>query len=159
MATVIEKWIAGSLVGLAWASAGFGAEVNSITNGQAVLAGTALVNGTTLDVFLDVSISLGSITTGAGAPYVGLYLYGLNQDGSSYGDGRFGSAAAGPPPSNYQVGYIGLGAAVTAVVTGMARGILLPPGSWKFVLHNQTGSTLAASANTVQMRSYNLSAA
>lgn len=151
----VEKWIAGSLQGLTWGSAGFGSEVNSITNGQAILAGTALVNGTTLDVFADVSISLGSITTGSGAPFVGFYLYPLNQDGTTYGDGRFGSAATGPPPSGYQVGYIGLGASVTAVVTGMARGIVLPPGSWKFVIWNQTGSTLAASSNTVQMRTYN----
>lgn len=151
----VEKWAAGSLIGLTWGSAGFGTEVNSITNGQAILAATALVNGTALDIFADVSVSLGSITTGSGAPFLGLYLYGLNQDGSTYGDGRFGSAAAGPPPQSYQVGYIGLGAAVTAVVTGMARGIVLPPGSWKFVLWNQTGSTLAASANTIQARTYN----
>lgn len=157
MATLTEKWIAGTLQGLSWGTSGFSTELNSLVSGNAVIAASALANGSTLDIFGDLSISLGSITSGAGAPYIGLYLYPLNQDGTSYGDGRFGSTAAGPPPSQYFVGAVPMPASTAAVITGMVRGIVLPPGSWKFVLYNLAGATLASSSNTVQFRSYNRS--
>jgi len=150
-----EKWIAGSLQGLTWGSAGFSTEVNSLVNGNAVIAATQLDNSTALDIFADLSVVLGSITTGSGAPYLGFYLYPLNEDGSTYGDGRFGSSAAGPPPSLYRVGAIMLPASTTATLKGAIRGIVLPPGRFKFLLYNQAGATLAASSNTIDYRTYN----
>lgn len=150
-----ETWKAGTLIGLTWATAGFSTEVNSVVSGNAIIAATALNNSTALDIFADVSISLGSITPGAGAPYIGFYLYPLNQDGTSYGDGRFGSSAAGPPPSQYFVGAVPCVPSTAGVVTGMVRGIVIPPGQWKFVLYNLAGVTLAGSANTIQARTYN----
>lgn len=149
-----EKWIAGT-VGLTWTSSGFSTELNSLASNNAVLAASALVNGSNLDIFCDLSCSLGSITPGSGSPYIGIYMYPLNQDGTSYGDGRFGSAAAGPPPAQYFVGSIPCVASTAGVVTGMIRGIIMPPGSWKWVLHNVSGTSLAASSNTVQYRTYN----
>jgi hypothetical protein len=150
-----ERWIAGSGQGLSWGSAGFGSELNSLVSGNAVIAGTALDNSSALDVFADLSISLGSITPGSGAPYIGLYLYPLNQDGSSYGDGRFGSSAAGPPPSQYYVGAIPCVPSTVGVITGAIRGIVIPPGQWKLVLYNLAGATLASGSNTVKYRTYN----
>jgi hypothetical protein len=150
----VEKWIAGSLQGLSWGSAGFSTEVNSLANGNAVLAATELDNSAALDVFADLSILLGSITTGSGAPYLGFYLYPLNADGASFGDGRFASAAAGPPPSAYFAGTILLPASTTGTLKGMLRGIILPPGAFKFVIHNQAGAALAASSNTIDYRTY-----
>lgn len=150
-----EKWIAGATAG--WATAGFSTEVNSVVSGNAILAAAAIDNSSTLDIFDDVSISLGSITPGAGAPYIGLYLYPLNQDGTTYGDGRFGSSAAGPPPSQYYVGSVPCIASTAGVITGMVRGIVIPPGQWKYVLYNLAGATLAGSANTIKRRSFNRS--
>lgn len=157
-ATATEKWIAGSGQGLTWGNA-FSTEVNSITNGQAILSSIAIANNTALDLFADISIALGSITTGAGAPYIGFYLYPLNQDGSTYGDGRFASAGAGPPLSSYFVGQVPLIPSATQAQEGSCTGILLPPGSFKLVAYNQAGATLAASANTIAYRTYNRSVA
>jgi hypothetical protein len=151
-----EKYVAGT-VGLTWTSAGFGTEINSLASGNAVLASTALDNSTNLDIFCDVSVSLGSVTTGAGAPFIGLYLYALIADGTTYGDGRFSSAASGPPPQQYSVGAIACAPSTTGVIAGPIRGIIMPPGKWKFVLYNNAGVALAASGNTVQYRTYNRS--
>src|SRR3954468_12519458 len=121
-----EKWIAGSGQGLTWGSLDT-TNLNSIASGNAILSGTAITNGTPLDIFADVEVVLASLA--AVAPnYVGVYLYPLNSDGTTYGDGRFGSSAAGPPSSSYWVGN-----AVMVVATqaqqGTVRGIILPPGS------------------------------
>lgn len=150
-----EKWLAGT----SWTSC-FGTEINSLVAGNAVLSGSAAIaNGTNLDLFADVSISLGSITSGSGNPFIGIYLYPLNQDGSTYADGQFGSSAAGPPPSAYFVGAIPVKPSTTGVITGILRNIPLPPGSFKFVLYNNSGANLAASSNTVSYRTYNLQVA
>ena len=153
-----EKLTAGAGVGLTWTSC-FGTELNSLTAGDAVLSSDAIANGTALDMWADISISLGSVTSGAGLPYIGLYFYPLNQDASTYGDGRFGSAAAAVPPTQYYVGSIAVPPSTTGVILGSLRGLWLPPGSGKFVLYNGAGVNLAASANTVAYRTYNRSVA
>lgn len=153
-----EKWIAGSGVGLTWTSC-FGTELNSLVAGNAVISSVVITNGTNLDLFADISISLGSVTPGAGNPFIGIYFYPLNQDGTTYGDGAFGTTAAGPPPSSYFVGSIPCRASTAGVITGMVRGILLPPGSGKGLLYNNSGVNLASSANTVSYRTYNLQVA
>ncbi len=152
-----EKWIAGSLQGLTWGSAGFGSEIASLVSGNAVMASGAIDNSAALDVFADVSISLGSIATGSGAPSLWLYLFPLNEDGSSYGPGDWSSSAPGPMPSQYYVGAVPCQVSATGAVTGTVGGIALPPGKFKFGLYNLAGATLAASGNAVQMRTYNRS--
>lgn len=149
------KWVAGATAG--WASA-FSTEINSIVSGNAILSSIVIDNSSNLDMFCDVSFSLGSITP-SGSPYVSLYLYPLNQDGTTYGDGRFGSSAAGPPPQNYYAGFAGLPTA-TGVQTGVfyipgKNPLIIPPGSFKFVLYNASGVTLAGASNTIKYRTYN----
>lgn len=148
-----QKFVAG-IAGLTYQTSSFGSELNSLVNGNAVLGSLQLDNSSNLDLFADFSISLGSVTTGAGAPYIGLYLYPLNEDGSTYGDGAFGTSAAGPPPSAYYIGSIPCQVSATGVIVGTLRGVLLPPGKFKLVLYNQAGVTLAASANNVLYRTY-----
>jgi len=153
----IFQWSPGSGVGFTWTSC-FGAEVNSlagITGGNAILSSIVIDNSVALDQYCDFSISLGSVAT-TGAPFIGVYLYPLNQDGTSYGDGRFGTTAAGPAGSTYAVGNITVPVG-TQVLTGCLRKIELPPGKFKFVVHNATNIALAASANTLSYRTYNLS--
>lgn len=147
-----EKWIAGATAG--WANAFTASTLDSITNGNAILSDIAIDNSSNLDIFADLSFAFGSITWAA-PNFLGIYLYPLNKDGSTYGDGRFGTSAAGPPTANYWVGNIGFptGAAASK---GLLSRIILPPGSFKFVIYNQSGATLAASgANTCQYRTYN----
>lgn len=148
-----EKWIAGSGQGLTWGSA-FGTEINSLGSGNAVLSSISVTNGTPLDMFADFSIVAGGTATTAAPNYLGLYLYPLNEDGSTYGDGRFGSAAAGPPPTQYYVGSISFAAAASTTIAGVTSKIILPPGTFSFVLYNNSGATLASSM-TGKYRTYN----
>lgn len=149
-----EKWIAGSGVGFTWTAA-FGAEVTTtaLASGNAVLSSVIIDNTTALDVFMDVSISLASITP-TGTPYIGLYLYPLNQDTTTYGDGKFGSAAAGPPASQYWAGNIPA-VASAGVQIGMLRDIVLPPWKFKLVFYNVLGVAIAASGNVVKYTTHN----
>lgn len=147
-----EKWIAGSGVGLTWTSLDTTA-LNSIASGNAILSGTAISNATPLDIFTDVEVVLASLA--AVAPnFVGVYFYPLNSDGSTYGDGRFTSSASGVPPSQYWVGNI-IMVAATQAQQGTLRGVILPPGTGKFVLYNQMGVAFASSGNTLKYRTYN----
>ena len=149
-----EKWIAGSLAGLTWADAFTASTMNSIVNGNAIVSDLALNNSTALDIFADFSMSIGSVAVVA-PNYIGVYLVPLNQDGTTYGDGRFSSSAAGPPGSPYWVGNVVVPTG-TAANTGMVRGIILPPGSFKFCVYNQLGVTLAGSGgNVAKYRTYN----
>ena len=152
-----EKWIAGSGQGLTWGSI-FGTEINSLANGNAVLSSVSVTNGTALDMFADVSFVAGATITTTAPNFLGVYLYPLNEDGSTYGDGRYGSAAAGPPPANYWVGNISFNAAASTTIVGMLEKIVIPPGTFSLVLYNQAGATLASS-NTCKYRTYNRSVA
>jgi len=149
----IERWIAGNGVGLTWTTAFSTATLNSIASTNAILSDIAITNGSPLDIFCDVAIGLASAAFAAPAN-AGIYLYPLHQDGSTYGDGRFTSSAAGPPPQIYAVATIGFVAA-TQAQTGQALRIVMPPGTFKFVYFNNGGVALAASGNNVWYRTYN----
>lgn len=147
-----ERWIAGTGQGLSWGNAFTGSTLNSIASGNAILSDIAISNGTPLDIFADLSINLASAAFVA-PNFLGVYLYPLN-DASVYGDGRFGTSAAGPPPQNYAVGSI-VFVAATQAQTGVLTRIIMPPGTFKFVLYNQGGVALASSGNTCLYRTYN----
>jgi hypothetical protein len=155
-----EKWVAGSGAGLTWTTAVNAADVNSLANGSSVLSSVAdIANGTALDMFADISIALGSVT--AAAPnFIGVYIYPLNEDGTTYGDGQLasGTGAAKIPSATAWVGNISFPTGAAAIVGTLSR-IALPPGSFRFVLYNQAGVTLASSGNTVKYRTYNRSVA
>jgi hypothetical protein len=132
------------------------ATFDSIVNGNAIISDLQLDNSANLDVFCDVSVALGSAAIVA-PNYLGIYLYPLNADGTTYGDGRFSSSAAGPPASSYWVGNI-IVPTGTAANEGTIRGIIMPPGKFKFLIYNQLGVTMAGSGgNTVKYRTYNRS--
>jgi|SRR5579885_605385 len=150
-----EKWVAGAQA--SYADAFSTATLNSIASGNAILSDLEIDNSTNLDMFMDVSVALASLAVAAPA-YLGIYLYPKNKDNSTYGDGRFGSSAAGPPGGTYFVGAIPFPTG-TAANEGTARGIVLPPGKFKLVIHNQCGVALASSGNTCQYKTYNRSVA
>ena len=153
----IEKWVAGT-VGLTWTDCISTATLNSIASGNAILSDLQLDNSTNLDMFCDVSIALAAITTVA-PNYVGIYLYLLNKDVATYGDGRFVVSAVGPPANPYWVGNIVVPVATSAVSEGSLRGIIMPPGKFKFVFYNQLGVAMGVAGNTAQYRTYNRSVA
>src|SRR5438552_11878804 len=97
-----EKWIAGSGQGLTFGNAFTSSTLNSIANGNAIISDLQIDNSSVLDLFADVSFIGGSVTT-TGSPFIQIGIYPLLDDNATYGDGRFGSSAAGPFPSNYAV--------------------------------------------------------
>lgn len=146
-----ETWATAS----SWADAFSTATLDSIAAGYSILSDLALTN-TNGDIFCDVSFALGSAAFAA-PNQIGIAIYGRNKDSSTYGDGRFGTAAAGQPYSNYGLVMCGIPAA-TQAQTGMVRGLVLPPKGalWKFVFFNNAGVALAGSSgNTCQYRTYN----
>ena len=147
------KWIAGAGQGLTWGAA-FGAEINSLAAGSVAVSSIVIANGTALDLYADVSFALTGTTPASGAAYFALYLLALNQDASTYGDATASGTVL--PGGSYLVASVPVPLSQTsAVLTGIARGIILPPGSFKFAIANQTGNALAASANTIAYRTYN----
>lgn len=152
-----EKWVGGSGVGLTWTDTHTTASLNTFTSGNA-LAGSAIDNSSALDMFMDISVALASFTPAAPG-YIGVFIYPLNEDGTTYGDGRFGSSVTGPPPTSYWVGNIPVVTGGAAVQEGTIRGVIMPPGSFKVVLYNNCGANWAASGNTSKYRTYNRSIA
>lgn len=151
-----EKWIAGSGVGLTWTDAFSAATLNSIASGNSILSDLPISNATPLDMFCDLSLVFGTGPTWASPFFVGIYLYPLSDDASHYGDGLFTSSAAGIPGQNYFCGSINTGPATSGAKYGQLTGIVIPPGTFKFVLYNGMGGTLAGSgANTCKYRTYN----
>lgn len=139
-------------------------ELNSLVTGNAVLGSTSIANGTNLDLEIEFSFTTGGSITPTGSPFVAIYIYPLNGDGTTYGDGRFGTTAAGPPPSNYYQGFCGVPAAAgtqtgTFGIPFLGTRILLPQGTFKPVFYNLTGVTLSSSGNIVYYRTTNRSVA
>lgn len=146
-----EKWITGTTSG--WTSA-FGSITDSLASGSAVASSISITNGTALDIFADISMSLSSAAF-ALPLYMGFFLYPLNQDGTTYGDNNFTSASTLTPPGNYAIGTIGVSTTAGAQNGSLVR-VVLPPGTFKFVVQNNAGVTLG-SGNTIQYRTYNRS--
>jgi hypothetical protein len=150
-----EKWIAGSGVGFTWTEV-FGNELDSLASANSVLSSTAAItNQTALDLFCDFSIAAAGAETTLAPNYIGVYLMPLNQDGSTYGDGvNTTTAAAYLPPSTYYVGSIVVRAAASTFQSGLLRGIIMPPGTFNWVIYNGTGVAFDA-AMTAKYRTYN----
>lgn len=154
----VEQLVAGATS--AWTSL-MTTELNSIVTGNAILGSTSVNNGTNLDLTAEFSFGGGGSITPTGSPFFGLFIYPQNGDGSTYGDGRFGSSAAGPPPSNYYRGFAGIPAtAGTQVGTFAVPGtsifqLPLPRGIWKPVFYNGSGVTLTSSGNILYYRTTN----
>lgn len=140
-------------------------ELNSLVTGNAVLGSTAIDNSTNLDLFAEFSFGGGGSITPTGAPFFGLFIYPLNGDGSTYGDGRFGSSTTAIPPSQYYRGYMGMPAASGTQTGSFAIPgtsifqIPLPRGSWKPVFYNLSGVTLTATSNILYYKTTNRSIA
>ena len=79
------KWEAG----VAWADAGLG--MASLANGSLATGSTVIANGTNLNLRLDASLVLGSLTPGTGG-YVELHFIPLLRDGTNYADAAISGA-------------------------------------------------------------------
>jgi hypothetical protein len=155
-------WTAGNGEGLTWGTALNGSDLVSLANGSTVLSSVAdIANGTALDLYCDLSVRLTiSSATPAAGSFLALYLAALLDDGATYGAGGLtsGSTIAYAPPFA-PCGIIPLeSSAATTLLAGFVQGILIPPGSFRFALYNNSGAALSATAgnNIVKYRTYNL---
>lgn len=151
----VETWLVGTTQ--AAYTNGFGSEINSLAAGNAVLSTVIFDNSANGDTHCMLSFSLGSYTTGVGS-LISVFAYPLNQDGSTYGDGRFASSTTALPATTSQLSALNTIDSVTQVQTG---GILypvpIPFSKFKLVLYNGSNSgALASGSNTVAIRTMNL---
>ena len=147
-------WTAGNGVGFTWSVAN--ANAGTLANGNSVLDSTDILNQTALDIYADVSISLtiASSTIAAGANMT-FWIAMLNQDGTTYGDNKVTTTPAAVTPSYSPAAVIPTnpGTAQTSII-GNAFGIIIPPGTFRWLVQNNIGFTLTAA--TIKYRTYNM---
>jgi hypothetical protein len=149
MASVL--WTARS----SWADALLASELSAIANASGVLSGaTAVANGTARHLYADVSFRLASFTPTAGG-HIAMYLLPLLDDGTTYADGTTSGTATAQPTGTHFAGSFAL-RAVASAQNGMIRGIMIPPGTFKWYLINRSGASLATTttANIVKYCTY-----
>ncbi len=136
---------------LSWSSA-FGTEINSLAAGSCAVSSVVIDNTTNLYTDGWVSLSLGTLATGTGTPYVGVYLLPLNQDGTTYGDGTASGTVA--PSVAYWVDNLTFAASL-ASGTRVGSGYIgqIPPTKFVLAVVNQMGNAFAASGNTISFAS------
>lgn len=117
-------------------------ELDSLADAAACTASSAIDNSTNLDIFADLSLILGS-SNPSGSPYWEVHLLPRLGDGSTYADRNASTLVA----------TIAVDTG-SSTKEGMARGIIIPPGHYKWQLVNRTGVANAASGNTASVRTY-----
>lgn len=152
------SWTAGNGVGYTWSQAIASARMASMTSGQSVMDGTDITNQTAQDMFADISISLiiASSTIVAGAN-IAIFLYALNQDGTTYGDNHLTTTAASVTPSLPPIATINCFAAATQTsIIGNATGLIIPPGTFRWAMQDNSGFSLTSGTQTISYRTYNI---
>lgn len=153
-------WVAGNGQGLTYGTLINSANMVSLATGSSVLSTVAdIANGTSLDMFMDISylLVISSSTIAPGANFA-FWIYNLNEDGSHYGDGQFTAGTQAALTPVFPPAAIGLIPAVASTTNmyGTLTGILIPPGSFRVVIQNNSGFSLTAGTQTVQYRTYNI---
>lgn len=123
----------------AWTAVTIG--LNSLADTTSVTSSTTLTNGTGKDIFLDLSLILGSLTPGTSGPCVELHLLPLLADGTSYQDIVRAADVAPLLPG--------------ASIKNLASvALVIAPGTYKFAVVNRSGAAFAASGNALSFRTY-----
>ena len=159
-------WIAGNGAGLTWTTAFNTTDFTTSHAGglmqtaDVVLSSVAdIANGTNLDQFADISLrlSIASSTIAASANFA-FWIYALLDDGTTYGDGQQTSGTAtAKTPAFPPCAIMPLFAAVTQTsLVGFAQGIIIPPGSFRFAIQNNSGFTLTNTTTVCKYRTYNI---
>lgn len=158
-------WVAGLLnAGLGWTGLFSSSDFNSISSGSSALSLITITNGTGLDMFMDISliaVCAQTTTTGVTAgSNIALWIMPLLQDGATFGDGSIPTAGASgqvaKTPSLPPAAIIGVQTGISATAfAGAATGILLPPGTFRMAIQNNTGVSWGG-AQACYFRSYNI---
>lgn len=166
--TALTQWQGGSLnsnsVGFqaAFALGDLNIASTGLQNNYSVLSSlSAFNNATALDQFMDISF-VGAFSTGqavvSGAG-IAFYLWVLQGDGSTYGDGS--RMTAGTPivnttytPLLNPIGGFPIAAGTVTNIAGAVLGIPLPPRGFKLVLQNVSGFALNPTGNSCWISTY-----
>jgi hypothetical protein len=157
--TARTAWTAGNGAGLTWSNALNSADLARMPNGSTVVSSVAdIANGANFDMFMDLSAScnIASSTIVAGAN-LAFWIFALNQDGTTYGDGQFtnGTQAAKTPTFPPIATMPLVAAASQTLLLGYAQQIIIPPGSFRIAMQNNSGFAFTGT-NTVKYRTYNI---
>ena len=159
-----SAWVAGNGVGLTWTTAINTADMASLAGTTAgsntVLSSAAdIANGTNLDQFMDLSAEcvIASSTIPAGSNLT-FWIYALLDNATNYGDGQL---VAGTPktttPTFPPCAIMPLVAAAAQTnLYGFAQGIIIPPGSFRLAIQNNSGFAFTGGTQTVKYRTYNI---
>jgi len=134
-----------------WANAFEPANFNALANGAGKLStSTAVNNGTNRHFYADLSFRMVTSTMSptAGA-HLAFYLLPLLDDGTTYPDNEDTAVAANQPAITYFVGSIAFRTKASSTQNGFLRGLIIPPGTFKFYVINKTGAALPSSATNM----------
>lgn len=154
-------WTGGNLnSGLGWTTLINSADMASMATANTVLSSVSdIANGTSLDVFMDISavLAISSSTIVAGSN-LAFWIYSLQEDGATYGDGQFTAGTpAAKTPTFPPFGAMPLVAAASqTALVGFLQGVVIPPGAFRVAIQNNSGFTLTSGTQTVKYRTYNM---
>jgi hypothetical protein len=126
-------------------------ELNSLADGSVCALSAEIDNSSNLHRFADFQLDLASLTISSTSAYAHVFIV-PTVDGTNYPDWTSGAYAA--YHGQYYVGAINLKNVSATTARADLREISLPPGKFKVALRNGVGASLAASGNTLGMRSY-----
>lgn len=137
----------------AWSAAAGSAlstELNSLANGSATAASSAIDNSSALDLYHDLILTVAAqgSARSAGAT-ISVYMVSA-ADGTNYDDVNATTAEL--------VAVFPLDAATTAR-QATRRDVPIPPGLFKYFIVNNTGQALAVSASTLKYRAHSIETA
>lgn len=155
-------WTPGNGAGSTWTTAINSSDLTSMASGKTVLSTVAdIANWTNLDQFIQISFSLAiASSTIAGGAYFSFYLYYLNQDGSTYGDGQFTAGTQSTGVSTIPACFTWTipALATTTTIVGNSMGfapIVVSPGSFRLAMAQTSGFALTSGTQTVKIETFN----
>lgn len=137
---VTAKWVAPDTIASALTT-----QLDSLGDGVASAASTAIDNDSDLYQYIELEIHLASLTPGS-SPSVVILLQ-KSVDGTNYEDGsELNNAAV----------FTGASFSTAASAHHMCLGpLVIPPCKFKLILVNHAGAALASSGNTLKYRRFN----
>lgn len=138
----IAKWNAPSSVVTVLST-----ELNSLGSNTLSAASSAIANQTNLDIYSDWELVLASLSPAAGA-FISVYILEAI-DGTNYPE-----ATNLRLKSSQLLFTIGLDTTAATAQRIAVRNVVIPPGTFKIVIDNQSGVSLNASGNTLKMQAY-----
>lgn len=133
-------------------------DLTGLANGAGKLSTATPVDNSSnrhfyLDLFFRMTLSSGSFSPGAGA-HLAFYLLPRMDDDTSYPDAADSATAAQQAPITAFIGAMAArtAASQTQLLLPPLRGIIIPPGVFKFYVINRLGANLPSNNVTIACR-------